>query len=323
MSKPKVAIVDWRDHPRGDELCEIEKNVIGKDADIFYHLVRDNNDWFSAPSSLRDATVVVLWHNAPCSAEAISTLENCKVIIRNGVGYDTVDLEAARYKGITVCNIPDYGTEEVANHSIALALALTRQLFPLDRHAKNLNWEMPQHVLENINRYSEMFFSIIGLGRIGRSVAQKADALGFNVLYYDPFVDDDKFTKFDSLNEMLCTTDVLSIHCPLNSQTKYMITNQELDLLKNTSYVINTARGAIVNKRSILNALNGGRLAGAGLDVVEDEPLRTKDEAKTSNLICTCHAAFYSKQSVIDMRTKSANLAKAAINGNELYNIVS
>ena len=323
MGRPHVAIVDWKSHPRGFEDCDIEKEVIGDSANVSYHLIENDNDWTLAPPSLQTADVIVLWHNTPCTAVAISTLINCKTIIRNGVGFDTVDLDAASDAGITVCNIPDYGTEEVANHAIALTLALARQLFPLDRHAKKLYWELPQNVIDSVRRFTEMFFCVIGLGRIGTAAARKADALGFNVLYYDPYVESTEFTKIDTLNEMLTMADILSIHCPSNDNTRNMITDQEIDLLKNTSYIINTARGDIVSKRSIINALNGGRLGGAGLDVVQDEPLKTFDEAKTPNLICTCHSAFYSKEAIIDMRTKSATLAKESILDQPLYNIVN
>lgn len=323
MAKPHIAVVDWKSHPRGFEDCDIEKEIISNSASVSYHLINNDEDWILAPPSLLSADVIVLWHNTPCSAVAISALTKCKAIIRNGVGYDTVDLTAASNAGITVCNIPDYGTEEVANHTIALALSLTRQLFVLDKHAKKLYWELPEQVIENVRRFSEMFFCIVGLGRIGSAVARKADALGFNVMYYDPFVSTKDYIKIDSLNELLTLADVLSIHCPSNINTKLMISNNEIDLLKNSAFLVNTARGDIVSKRSVINALNAGRLAGAGLDVVEDEPLKSFDEAATPNLICTCHSAFYSQEAIIDMRQKSATLAKAAVEGQPLYNIVN
>ena len=323
MATSKVAIVDWKTHPRGDNYYELEAEILGSTADISYHLVADDSDWLNASSLLKDADVVILWHNAPCTATAISTLNNCKVIIRNGVGFDTVDLEAAKKSNITVCNIPDYGTQEVADHAIALALSLARQIIPLDRHAKKLLWELPDHAMANMRRFSDMMFGIVGLGRIGSAVAQKAEALGFNVFYYDPYVNSSEYTKIDTLNELLTITDILSLHCPLNLETRYLIAGQEIDLLKNTSFIVNTARGSIISKRALFNALNGNRLAGAALDVVEDEPLKTIDETKVANLICTCHGAFYSQQSIVDMRTKSANLALAAVLNKPLYNIVS
>ena len=323
MAISHVAIVDWKTHPRGDNSCQIESDIIGDSANISYHLVENDNDWLSASNDLKTADVVVLWHNAPCTEIAINTLSKCKVIIRNGVGFDTVDLEAAKRSNITVCNIPDYGTQEVADHAIALALCLARQIIPLDNHAKKLLWELPPQAMANMRRFSDMIFGIVGLGRIGSAVAQKAEALGFNVFYYDPYVNSNEFARVDTLNELLTLSDILSLHCPLNEQTKYMITAQELDLLKNSSFVVNTSRGSVISKRALFNALNGGRIAGAALDVVEDEPLQTNDEAKVANLICTCHGAFYSQQSIIDMRTKSANLARAAVTFEKLYNVVS
>jgi phosphoglycerate dehydrogenase-like enzyme len=222
--------------------------------------------------------------------------------------------------------VPDYGTEEVADHAIALALALCRQLFPLDREAKQLGWVI--RVEPNLRRLRELTFGIVGLGRIGTATALRAKALGFKVLFHDPYLPNgvDKavgIARARTLDELLGNADVLSLHCPLTGETRHLIAERELALMKPSAFVVNTARGAVIKKSAILAALRESRLAGAGLDVVEDEPLQTAEEAATPNLIVTCHAAFCSVESKLEMRATSARIALAAVRGELLENIVN
>ena len=247
-------------------------------------------------------------------------------MIRNGVGFDSVDGAAAAQRGIALCNVPDYGTEEVADHAIALTLALCRQLFPLDAEAKRLGWAIA--VEPRLRRLRELTFGIIGLGRIGTATALRAKALGFKVCFYDPYLANGVhkaigISRVTSLDELLRAADVLSVHCPLSAGTRHLLAERELALMKPSAFVVNTARGAIIKKTAILDALRGGRLAGAGLDVVEDEPLRTAEEAATPNLIVTCHAAFCSVESKREMRATSARIARAAVTGGDLENVVN
>jgi phosphoglycerate dehydrogenase-like enzyme len=260
------------------------------------------------------------------SAAGIAGFHNCRAIIRVGVGYDSVDIDAARERGIAVCNVPDYGTEEVADHAIALALALCRQLFPLDREAKRLSWLIP--IDQKLRRLRELTFGIIGCGRIGTAAALRAKALGFKVVFYDPYLPNGVhkalgIAREHRLEDLLPRLDVLSIHCPLTRETRHLIGERELALLKPSAFVVNTARGPIIKKQAILAALRQGRLAGAGLDVVEDEPLRTAEEAATPNLIVTCHSAFCSVEAKEEMRATSARLARLAVLGEPLENVVN
>jgi phosphoglycerate dehydrogenase-like enzyme len=253
-------------------------------------------------------------------------LRKCRALIRNGVGFDSVDIVAARERGIAVCNVPDYGTEEVADHAIALTMALCRQLFPLDQEAKKLGWVI--RVEPRLRRLRELTFGVVGLGRIGTATALRAKALGFRVLFYDPYLPNgvDKavgISRVRSLNALLTRADVLSLHCPLTTETRHLIAERELALMKPGAFVVNTARGAVIKKAAILAALREGRIAGAGLDVVEDEPLKTAEEASTPNLFVTCHAAFCSVESKLEMRATSARIARAAVLGEPLENVVN
>jgi phosphoglycerate dehydrogenase-like enzyme len=322
-TKPLIGIIDWAASPLGESESLAERAVIGDAAEVRRYLCASDADF---TDEICGANALIVWHNTPITAAGIGRLRNCCALIRNGVGFDSVDLAAARERGIAVCNVPDYGTEEVADHAIALAMALCRQLFPLDEEAKQLGWVI--RVEPKLRRLRELTFGIVGLGRIGTATALRAKALGFRVIFHDPYLPNgaDKavgVTRVRTLDELLAKADVLSLHCPLTEETRHLIAERELALMKPSAFVVNTARGAVIKKSAILAALREGRLAGAGLDVVEDEPLKTKEEASTPNLIVTCHAAFCSVESKLEMRATSARIALAAVRGEPLENVVN
>jgi phosphoglycerate dehydrogenase-like enzyme len=323
IRKPLVAIIDWAASPLDDSNSAIERELIGENADVKRFLCASDADF---DDEICSADVLIAWHNTPITEVGLARLKNCKALIRNGVGFDSVDIKAARRLGVPVCNVPDYGTEEVADHAIALALALCRQLLPLDEEAKKLGWVIRVH--PKLRRLRELVFGIVGLGRIGMATALRAKGLGFQTVFFDPYLANgyDKavgISRTKSLDELLSKSDVLSIHCPLNEETRYLIAERELALMKPTAFVVNTARGAVIKKSAILDALRNHRLGGAGLDVVEDEPLKTIEEAQTPNLIVTCHAAFCSVESKNEMRATSARIALTALLGHPLENIVN
>lgn len=323
QSTPLVAIIEWACSPLSDPEAALEKEVIGDAARVQTFYCESDADF---AGEILDARALIVWHNTPITARGIARLRDCRAIIRNGVGFDSVDIEAARQRRIAVCNVPDYGTEEVADHALALALALCRQLFPLDQEAKQLGWTL--RIQEKLRRLRTLTFGIVGLGRIGTATALRAKAFGFRVVFYDPYLPNgvEKALGIErerTLEALLRRTDVLSLHCPLTEETRHLIAERELTLLKPSSFIVNTARGAVIRKTAILEALRAGRLAGAGLDVVEDEPLRTAEEAATPNLIVTCHAAFSSVESKVDMRRTAARTARAAVLGETLDNVVN
>ena len=321
--KPLIAIIDWAQSPLGDPDSAAERAVVGDAADVRRYLCGSDADF---TDEICGAEALIVWHNTPISAKGIARLRNCRALIRNGVGFDSVDIAAARERGLAVCNVPDYGTEEVADHALALTLALCRQLFPLNEEAKRLGWVI--RVEPKLRRLRELTFGVVGLGRIGTATALRAKALGFQVVFYDPYLPNgaDKavgLARVRTLDELLARADVLSLHCPLNDETRHLIAERELALMKPGAFVVNTARGAVIQKTAILDALRAGRIAGAGLDVVEDEPLKTAEEASAPNLIVTCHAAFCSVESKLEMRATSARIALAAVRGERLENVVN
>jgi phosphoglycerate dehydrogenase-like enzyme len=319
----RVAIIDWSKQPAGEPSAAIERGILGGAAEVRTYLCENDSDF---NQEVLDSSVLLIWHNIPITGTGIRRLKRCKAIVRIGVGVDSLDLEAAAECNIPVCNVPDYGTEEVADHAIALTMALCRQLFPLDEEAKRLGWLIK--VESKIRRLRELTFGIVGLGRIGTAAALRAKALGFKVCFYDPYLPNgvDKaigIGRFRTLEELLRQADVVTIHCPLTPETHYMIGERELGWMKPSAFIVNTARGAIIKKTAILSALREGRLSGAGLDVVEDEPLRSAEEAATPNLIVTCHAAFCSVEARKEMRTTAARIARAAVLGEPLENRVN
>jgi phosphoglycerate dehydrogenase-like enzyme len=315
-------------------LCPQEFKFTDREASVEMPLLADVADvrtvWleFNAPfpDAVLAADALILWHGPAVTAEVIARLRRCRAIIRNGVGFDSVDIAAAAAAQIPVCNVPDYGTEEVADHAMALTLALYRQLFPLDAEAKRLGWKI--EVAPRMRRLRTQTFGIVGLGRIGTATALRAKAFGFRVVFFDPYVAAGMhkavgIERADSLDELLHVSDLVSLHCPLTAGTRGMMGTKEIARMKRGAFLVNTARGDIVKKDAVFAALRSGQLGGAGLDVVEPEPLRTAEEAATPNLIVTCHAAFCSPEGLVEMRTTSAKIARAAILGQPVWNRVN
>lgn len=325
MPLPLVVILCPKEFTFSDPAATVERGVLDGTAEV-RTIALDFNA--PLPEEALGADVLLLWHNIPITAEVIARLTRCRALIRNGVGYDSVDTKAAAARGIPVCNVPDYGTEEVADHAIALTLALCRQLFPLDAEAKHLGWKISLPVANKMRRLRTLTFGLIGMGAIGTATALRAKALGFRVVFYDPYLPRGTrkavgVERAGTLEELLRASDVVSVHCPLTDETRGMIGSREIALMKPNAYLVNTARGDIVQKTPVFAALREGRLAGAGLDVVELEPLRTAEEAATPNLIVTCHAAFCSPEGMIEMRTSSAQIARAALRGEPVWNRVN
>ena len=325
-SLPLVAILYLRDAPQAEPEALTESEIIGSSATVRSFALPDHPKLADFDPAIFEATAIIIWHSLRVDADFIAKLKQCKAIIRNGVGFDSVDTKAAAARGIPVCNVPDYGTEEVADHALALALCLCRQLFDLDREAKSLGWRILG--ASRMRRLSHLTFGIVGLGRIGTAAALRAKAFGFRVVYFDPYTSSGThkalgIEQVSTLEALLRESDVVSIHCPLSDETRGLIGERELGWMKPTAYLVNTARGDIIQKAPLFKALKEGRLAGAGLDVVEDEPLRTQEEAQTPHLIVTCHAAYCSVEGKVEMRSTSARIARAAARGEAIWNRVN
>lgn len=256
-------------------------------------------------------------------AEALAKFPRLKVVIRMGVGYDRVDRAYCAAHGITVCNIPDYGTQEVADTAIALAVSLRRGLV-LHHDAQRATPPAPWGVLPNriVRRFEVQRFGVLGLGRIGTAVALRAKALGFQVVFFDPHLPNGAeraigVARAESFDALLAQSDVLSIHCPLTRNTRNLVGARELALLPRDAVVVNTARGPILDIEALEAALRSNHLAGAGLDVIPVEPpvepipsllraYRDREDWLMGRLVIMPHVAFHSPEAWDDIRLKSA-----------------
>jgi phosphoglycerate dehydrogenase-like enzyme len=289
--------------------------------------------------SWRTCDAVVIWQVMNLDADTIGKLEKCRIIARAGVGYDGIDLAAAAKKGIAVCNCPDYGTTDVADHAIALYLALARGIvFFQDALradvVKRWDWAAPPL----IGRVRGRSFGVIGMGRIGTATARRARALDMSVLFYDPYVPDGQelalgFERTRRLEEALERADVVSLHTPLTDETRRMIGAAALARMRGHAVVINTARGAVVDIDALYDALKDGRIAGAGLDVLPQEPpdpnhpliraFRANEPWLAGRFLLSPHAAFYSEAGMADLRRKPVETVVAYLTEGKLRNCVN
>ena len=263
-----------------------------------------------------------------------------RAVVRMGVGYDRIDRAAAAARNVIVCNVPDYGTTEVADHAIALVLALRRGLLihhDRQRATPPAPWVATLEPL--LRRLSVQTFGIVGLGRIGTAVALRAKALGFRVMFYDPHRPNGSelavgIGRARSLAELLRASDVLSLHTPQTPETIGMIGAAELALLPADAVVVSTARGTAIDIDALEVALRSGRLAGVGLDVVPVEPpvdpipelLRAYRERAAwtiGRLIITPHSAYLTPEAHRDIRIKSAETMRATLFSNQAQNVIA
>lgn len=251
----------------------------------------------------------ILNQYAPLSTRVLSELKNLKVISRYGVGVDTIDVVKAKELGITVCNVPDYGIEEVSNHTVALLMSWSRKIIELNNAVKSGVWDYS--VGSPIYRFENRVFAVLGFGKIPRRVIGKIVPLGFKLVGYDPFVSAEDMAKYGvekvELEDALKRADILSIHVPLLESTHHLINEQSLQTMKDGVFIINTARGPIVETNALIEGLKSGKVAGAAVDVVEGEPISLDHELLTfDNVYITPHSAFYSVEAVEELRTKAA-----------------
>jgi len=315
------------------EPVDIEAEIFGTDADIVVGEAKSHEGITDEVWSNCDA--ILAFDQIIYEKELISKLVNCKVIVRVGVGYDNVDLLAAKNKDILVCNVPDYGTEEVADHAMAMLLSLLRGLPDYIRRVQQRNYSRENPMPARLRGKN---LGIIGLGRIGTATAMRAKAFGMRIIFYDPYIKDgvDKalnFSRVNTLQEIAEFSDVISIHTPLTSKTHGMIDEKFFGLVKKEPVIINTARGLIIDLSALEKAMRKGIVKAAGLDVLPVEPsddsqqlivdYENDEEWLKGRLVVTPHIAFYSPQAYEEMRKKAAQEALRVLNGEKARNCVN
>jgi D-3-phosphoglycerate dehydrogenase / 2-oxoglutarate reductase len=263
-----------------------------------------------------DAILVNLF---PMTADIIEGLSKCQVISRYGVGYDNVDVEAATRKGIWVARVPDYCFEDVADHALALLLACVRKIPYKDRMVREGRWNL--HKDQPCYRMAGRTLGIIGYGNAGRCLHRKVFGFGFaRVLVCDPNVRASVIRAAGAVpvpfSNLIAESDFISLHVPLTAETRHMIGAAQLAAGKRGAILVNTSRGPVVDEQALAEALRNGQLAGAGLDVFEEEPVpRGSPLRSLDNVIFTDHAGWYSEESVVELKTKAAQNVAAVLTG--------
>lgn len=273
----------------------------------------------------RDADGLII-NQAPITAAVIEQLERCKVMVRYGVGVDTIDLAAATRKGIMVVNVPGYCTDEVADHALTLLLGLIRKLPGSMDYLRSGGWV--HEPLRSVHRLSTLTLGIFGFGRIGRAVAQRAKGFGFRLIACDPYVSNDLFEAMEvervDEDALLAGSDVVTLHMPANGETRRIINADRLSRLKQGALLVNTARGALVDTPALLAALDSGQLAGAALDVLDTEPIPADHPIwQRKNVILTPHLAWYSEESLLQLQRDAGMECARALRGEPVGSIVN
>jgi len=282
----------------------LEKQLLRETGIDLVASVVNNTD--EAQRATKDADAI-LTAVVPIDADLVTSLQNCRVIVRLGVGYEMVDLASCREKGIVICNVPDYGTEEVANHAVALLFAVHRQIVLYDHRVRNRKWG---RVLPwPIHRLSTLRVGVVGLGRIGRSFARSIKVFARDVVGFDPFLAADQLGASNvqkmSLESLFETSDIISLHLPLSEKTHHLVSAETIALMERRPIIINVSRGGLVDGAALTHALETGELSGAGIDVFEDEPNVPEELRRLDNIVLTPHVAWYSEEAELQLRRSS------------------
>ncbi|MDD3139873.1 MAG: C-terminal binding protein [Lachnospiraceae bacterium] len=286
---------------------DIEKEILKEiDAEL---VLSPRKDEATLAELAKDCDAIITSY-AEISKHIIDSCEQCKVIIRTGIGYNNIDVEAATAKQIMVANVLNYCVEEVADHAMALILACLRKVVFFNQCVHNGTWDV--NLGRPISRVSTLTLGLFGFGNIARQLAKRAKGFDLNIIAYDPFLPDEVFekngvTRFTDQDEFIKACDILSLHLQLNKSTQGMIDKNAFQIMKPSSYLINVSRGGLVNEFDLLDAIKNHKIAGCALDVMETEPGDLHSSLMTyDNVIVTPHAAFYSDGSDVELRQKTA-----------------
>jgi phosphoglycerate dehydrogenase-like enzyme len=309
MSKPRVVMTDFVTDPT------IERAVLDDHVELVCFGARSPDE---LSGRVGDAAAMICFHDIEITAELLRQATQCRGVVRGGVGFNNVDIRAAGELGIVVCNVPDYGTEEVADHALGLLLALVRRIVLQVESVRGGAWDSMLGV--GTPRLRGKTVGIVGCGRIGTAFAMRAKAVGLRVVFYDPYLPRgiEKSLAVErawTLAELLPQCQFVSLHCPMTDETRGLLDAAALALLPRGAYLVNTARGGIVCESALLDALDCGQLAGAALDVLEREPLDNERMRRHAKLLITPHAAFYSDAAGPELRRKAAEEALRLVRG--------
>lgn len=265
-----------------------------------------------------DGADVLLVQWAPITRRVLRSIPRLRGVVRYGIGVNNIDLEGARELGIGVANVPTYCTEEVSNHTLAMILMLARRIphdhFNITRGGWGVAPFLP------IPAFTDLTLGLVGFGSIARRVAQKAKCFGFRIMTNDPYVSESLIAENGAVHTELETlfrsADIISLHCPLSKETTHLINNRTIEMMKPGVLIVNTSRGSVIHEDDLIEALQNNRIAGAGLDVFEHEPLAADSKLRTlPNVALTSHAASVSTRAVQMLQIKAAESARDFLQG--------
>ena len=314
----KVVITDYQ-----YENIDAERRIIGaRGYELCDYQIKDAGELIPV---CRDADAIVTQYS-DVSAELIDSLEHCAMIIKYGIGVNNIDVEAATRKGIYVCNVPDYGVEEGSDHTVAMMLALAKKLPVLTRALREGDWGYGSTV--PLSRFCESTVGLVGFGRIPQLVAKKLKGFGVAIRVCDPYAHENLVREYGAepveLDELLAESDFISVHGPLNEGPRHLIGRESFKKMKQTAFVVNTARGGVIDEKALVEALNAGEIAGAGVDVYEEEPVSPDNPLlHMDNVIATPHCAWYSETAITTLQRKVAEEVVNVLKGNEPFNCVN
>lgn len=314
----KVVVTDYE----YDDVAQERRIITGFGAEFADRHLKTEDEIVEA---VKDADAVIVQY-ARITPRVIAAMTRCKMVIKYGIGVDNIDQAAATAKGIYVCNVPDYGIDEVSNHAIAMMLALAKKLPVLSRVMKDGDWHYRDTV--PLFRIAGSTLGLVGLGRIPALVARKMAGFDVRIVAYDPFVKPEVARQLGvervSFDKLIAESDLVSIHCPLTPDTRHLFNTGVFARMKPSAILVNTARGPIVEEAALIEALRLGKIAGAGLDVFEAEPLAADCPLRRmENAIVTPHCAWYSKQAIETLQRKVAEEVVNVLKGNKPFNCVN
>lgn len=318
MSDTRIVITDC-DH----ESIDFEREVAREHgADLVLAQCKTEDEVLEA---VGEAAGIIVQY-APITERVLAGLPKLKVVSRYGVGVDTIDVEAATRHGVAVCNVPDYGTEDVSDHALALALTLGRGVLQLDHNLRHGQADLTP--VKPLHRFNTQTFGVVGLGLIGAATGRKAKGVGFTVIGSDPQRTVGETTEEGievvSFDDLIERSDVISLHVPLIEATHHLIDDEVLGRVKRGAILVNTCRGGVADTDAVLRALEDGRLAGAGLDVIEQEPLDPEAPiAGHPNVVFTPHAAWYSEESYGELKRRVVQNVLSVLTGDEPRNVLN
>lgn len=277
-------------------------------------------------ATAKDAVAILAGSPPRFTREVLTQLPSLKIIARYGVGVDKIDVPAAVDLGIMVTNLPDVFAEEVATHTMALILGGMRRLVESHRLVMAGRWEVAP--LKPMFSTEDQVLGIVGLGNIGQAVARKAQPFGFEILVHDPYLSPEALERFDAesvdLDTLFSRSDVVALTAPHTEETHLMINERTLKMMKPSAIVVNTSRGGLIDEAALQVGLEQGWIAGAGLDVMENEPVEvSRPLLQLDNLIVTPHTAWYTEQAMVRMRRLACQEVARVLNGESPVNLVS